>query len=347
MNLKKAVYRRFSKRCQSSISKTKYALRLKPRVNRHVAETNSGSNPYPLLYKAGVVFSADFELAWGWNHAKNSADPVAHALEMARQTRENFPVLLDLFQKYETPVTWATVGHLFLSECAKSNGKIHPEIVREPHFINTYWSYEKGDWFDDDPVSSVLASPEWYAPDLIQQIIDSPVDHEIGCHSFSHIDFSDQHCPQESAESELNECVRLANQRGLKLDSFVFPGNLVGNLNALKNTGFSSYRYEGPYELDFPRKDSLGLWQIPGGICLEKPPLGWSNEYWVGILKKYVDTALETGTVCHFWFHPSIASNEINGIMEPLLQYLSSRRDKAWMTTMSSLTKWLEQRTGR
>src|SRR2546426_1072920 len=52
---------------------------------------------------------------------------------------------------------------------------------------NTSWA---GDWYMHDPCTNYHEDPLWYAPDLIAQILESRVPHEIGTHSFSHIDFS-------------------------------------------------------------------------------------------------------------------------------------------------------------
>ncbi|MBD3182829.1 polysaccharide deacetylase family protein [Candidatus Poribacteria bacterium] len=347
MKINKKIYNLLGTGGQSLISRTKYSLGLKPRVNPDFYHQKKPGSIYPFLFRSCIIISADLELAWGWNHAKGQADPISHAKNQAQQTRENFPEIMHMFHKYEIPVTWATIGHLFLDKCRKKNGLIHPEILRLPYFTNEFWQYKSDDWFDSDPTSDHKSAPEWYAPDLIRQITDSPVKHEIACHTFSHINMSEKVCPSEVAESELEACKKAAESQNIKLRSFVFPGNIVGNIQELKNAGIKSYRLNTGYELDYPRRDKLGIWQIPGGICLEKPPLNWSNEYWLNILKKYVKTALNTGTICHFWFHPSMNPENIKNILEPLLEYIYIIRssDQAWITTMSSLTEWLDQRT--
>jgi len=65
------------------------------------------------LDKPAVVISADVELAWGWQYSRQGADPFV----MAKRSRTNFPLLIELFDRYDVPITWAVVGHLLLHSC--------------------------------------------------------------------------------------------------------------------------------------------------------------------------------------------------------------------------------------
>ena len=81
---------------------------------------------------------------------------------------------------------------------------------------------------------------------------------------------------------------RLAQAWGIDLKSFVFPGNLAGNLACLKKAGFTNYRYHNRYELGLPEQDQYGLWRIPGGLCWEKPS-GWTEDSWINELQRSVN----------------------------------------------------------
>ncbi len=280
------------------------------------------------------MISVDLELAWGWRYIRDKKNARSMALQKAQQTRQNLPVLLELFDLFDIPVTWATIGHLFLERCERPNGTPHPEIPRLPYFRNEFWQYAEGDWFDSDPCSNYRDEPAWYAPDLIRAILSARVEHEIACHTFSHIDCSDANCPPEVMDSELAECQRLAAEYGLTLKSFIFPGNLYGNFPSLKRHGFSAYRFYNGYELDVPRQDELGLWQIPGGICWEKPK-GWPADAWIKALKKCVDKALKTKTVFHLWFHPSCDQINVEKVFPALLNYITAHRSNLLLTTIS------------
>ena len=337
--MKKYLYELAGSRGQACIDRFRYAVGILPRVHQRPGE-QATTQGYPAPFKACLVISADLELAWAWRYMKHVPDPLSYAMHRAEQARRNFFELLALFDRYETPVTWAVLGHLFLESCARDNDRAHPDVQRIPYFENEFWQFLEGDWFDADPCSDYQRDPAWYAPDLIHAILDTKVKHEIACHSFSHIDFSDGVCPPEVADSELQKCQEIAREWDLELKSFVFPGNLVGNLASLARHGFAAYRIDLPYHLGYPWKDSFGLWQIPGGLCWEKPG-GWPVDAWIGVLRRCVDRALETGTVLHLWFHPSCDPINVETIFPVLLDYVAAHRKDLWVTTMAGLVNWL------
>ena len=337
MTLCKCLYSLLGARNQMLLDRLRYRFGLLPRIN----SGRFARVPYPQSHKACLLVSADFELAWGWRYAKCGApESLTYALRRANQARRNIPHLLALFDRFDVPVTWATVGHLFLESCARRNGWPHPEMLRPPYFENEFWRYTSGDWFDADPCSDYRRAPAWYAPDLLQAILSAKAGHEVACHTFSHVDCSEAYCPPEVMDSELGECQRLAARWGMMLRSFVAPGNLVGNLTSLKRHGFTAYRRYGGYELDVPRQDDLGLWQIPGGLCWEKPE-GWPVDAWIGALRRCVDRALETGTVLHLWFHPSCDPINVEKVFPVLLDYVVAHRSDLWVMTMGGLVDWL------
>jgi hypothetical protein len=283
------------------------------------------------------VISADLEMAWAWRYAVGAGE----AKQRAAQTRANLPGLLALFDACEVPVTWATVGHLLLDNCGRPYGNAHPEIPRPPHYTNEHWRYLAGDWFDDDPGTSLEGDPDWYAPDLVRTILGSKVKHEVACHTFSHVDCSDGHCPPEVMDAELSECRRAAEAWGIQLRSFVFPGNLPGNYASLARHGFTCYRRHGRYHLDVPRQDQYGLWQIPGGICWEKPP-AWPAKAWVQALVRSLDRAMESGTLLHLWFHPSCERLNVEVIFPSVLEKVADRRGDLFVSTMAGLADRLQ-----
>ena len=216
---------------RARLSKLKFALGLNPVIEK----TNEDPSKYiPEGYKAVCLISADFEMAWAFRYLKDERrfDPDI-AEKMGMLTRENVPIILDYCDQYNIPITWATVGHLVLKSCKKENGKKHPNIPRIPYSNSKYWDYRSGDWFDDDPCRDYKTDPAWYAPDLIDDILARKVKHEIACHSFSHIDCSDENCPAEVFEAEIKECQKLSEEKGITLKSFVHPGHQIGNLDSL------------------------------------------------------------------------------------------------------------------
>jgi peptidoglycan/xylan/chitin deacetylase (PgdA/CDA1 family) len=290
-----------------------YKSGIKPRVNKSQKSH---------LSKAIVVFSADFEMAWAFRFSKKVKDPV----KMGLQERNNFPEILGLFNQHHIPVSWATVGHLFLDGC-QNLGKPHPELKRPEYFENRNWIFDKGDWYDADPCSDVNTDPAWYAPDLIKSILDSPVKHEIACHTFSHIDFSDKNCPPELAESEIQKCKELAEKEGVKLKSMVFPGGTEGNMETLKKYGFRAYRKPMKYDVDLPYKDEFGLLAIPSSLGLDGKPDIYSSDQYLQMAKSFIRAAVKYKLVCHFWFHPSMNPWYLKNVLPEILSEVAKLRD--------------------
>jgi len=293
-----------------------------------------------------LIISADFELAWAWQYDKKAPNPYKLAIEQTSLARKNIPIILELCETYNIPVTWATVGHLFLEKCQLENGKVHPEIARLPYFENEFIKYNDGDWFQNDPCTNWKKAPEWYAPDLIQEILNSEINHEIGCHTFSHIDCSDKICSKEVFKSEILACQNEAAKYGLQLKSFVHPGHTIGNLKALAELGFTSFQTDYNNTLGYPVKHSNGLWELKRTMEFVYRP-EWSIKYHIYRYKKIVDRVIKYNTVCNFWFHPSVNSIFINDILPDIFEHIYNRRKILWSTTVKKYIDWLEKRNDK
>lgn len=281
-------------------------------------------------FSGGVVISADFELGWAFRYSKKNANPE----KMAMQARENFPFLLKLFDEYNIPITWATVGHLFLDKCKKGD---HDWMMRIPHFENP-WNFLHGDWYDHDPYANAVDAPCWYAPDLIEKILSAKASHEIGCHTFSHINFSDKICPPGVADDEIKACVDIAKKWGLQLNSIVFPGGTYGNIDVIKRYGFKVYRHNVKQKLAYPYKDHADLIVTHSTQMIGRNNQHWDANYHLYRYKQMVKRAIQTRTICHFWFHPSDLF--LRKILESLLVFIREQNDlgKLWIGTMRNLS---------
>ncbi|MDD2279768.1 MAG: polysaccharide deacetylase family protein [Bacteroidales bacterium] len=314
----KALYNFFRKFLSSKykghITKALYAFGIKPTVQK-------GNSP---LRKGVVVFSADFEMAWAFRYSKRSA---SKAVTKGLEERNNVPIIIGLFDKYHIPCTWATVGHLMLTECKTTDEKAHSELPRPAYFENKNWEFTSGDWYDHDPASNLKTSPAWYASDLVDMILKSPVDHEIGCHTFSHIDMTYKNCPKQLAEAEILTCNRLAGEKGIKLKSMVFPGGTLGNFEVLKENGFTNYRKPLAYDVGLPVKDKHGLWAIPSSTGLDKTPYNWSKATYIKHIKAFLKTAARKRMVVHFWFHPSMNKWYLENVFPEILSIVNQYRE--------------------
>src|SRR5439155_5436053 len=136
--------------------------------------------------QASATISADFELSWAWRGWRSAEET---RLRAARE-RRNVSYLVPLLEEYDIPITWATVGHLFLECCERgTDSRAHPQMPRPVMTTCRAMASWAGDWYAHDPCTDYRLDPLWYCPDLIRLILSSKVRHEIASHSFSHISF--------------------------------------------------------------------------------------------------------------------------------------------------------------
>lgn len=306
----------------------------KPYVKR---DKINALNKFPGGEKGGMIISADFEMSWAFRYSKRTKN----FEEMGRHERETFPSIMILLEKYNIPVTWATVGHLFLESCKEGD---HDWMARIPHF-DDHWKFTKGDWFDHDPCTNYKTNGEWYAPDLIKQIISSPVKHEMGCHTFSHLDCTYKNCPPQVLDDELKACTMEAEKFGIKLTSFVFPGGTAGNYEILNKHGYRIYRKNIDIDLAYPYRDEFGMLITPTSGSFGDNGLGWSSNYFIYRYKKIIDRAIKTNSVAHLWFHPSIDNWTLDKVMPEVLKYAAQKRNegKLWIGTMGEMADHIQK----
>lgn len=336
-NIYKNIRRNISHKKRGQLSKLLFYSGLKPTINRaRSSDSRLGT----------VVFSADFEMAWAFRYSKLLAD---RAEAVGLTERKQIPRIIEIFDQHKIPVTWAAVGHLLLSDCRNDAlGKPHPEMPRPAYFENLHWRFLKGDWYDHDPCSNIYDHPAWYAADLIELIVKAKANHEIACHTFSHVDFTDAKCPRELAIAELDACISLAKKRNLVMKSMVFPGGTLGNFEYLKERGFLCYRKPMAFHLDLPKIDSFGLVAISSSLGLDRDPYNWPKEYHLRLLRRFLKRTADTGLTCHFWFHPSMDEWYLERVLPDLVDMVAGFRDAGILRvrTMAQLAEETLDRRG-
>lgn len=284
-----------------------------------------------------VVLSIDAELAWGFHDLPN---PPTRRIEAARPAWEQ---LLAALEKHSIPATWAVVGHLFLTECDGSHGT-HPTAP---------------DWFARDPGGTAEDHDNWFGPDLIRGIQNAETPHEIGCHSFSHVEFGSDETTHEIAVAEIESSIKAAASMGVPLHSFVFPRNNVGYRSVLSSYGFTCYRGNRPDRwfdalptpragklldativrtappLVHPTTDEYGLINLPASLdlfgfegiarSLVEPAVG---DPVVRQAKAGIERAVTEDGVFHLWLHPNNLLDERDfKRLNRMLSYLAARRE--------------------
>jgi hypothetical protein len=174
-------------------------------------------------------------------------------------------------------------------------------------------------------------------------ILDADVEHEIACHTFSHIDCRNEVCSEKVFTDEIHECIQAARKYGISLKSFVHPANMIGNLDTLRKLGFTSYRSSRSGLLDYPEKNSSGLWELPctAELHYRKP---WSLDYHIARYKKIIERAVEHDRLLYLWFHPSVEEEFRDCVIIPLLSHIAEleKEKVARVMTTTSYINFLE-----
>lgn len=291
------------------------------------------------------IISLDLELLWGLINAKDkSAKKIINILLNNKdKVRKGIDMLLSIFEKYRIPATWATVGHLFLDHCEKIDGIPHKHMPRP-----------RPDWYDKDPCTNINKDPLFYGKDIIEKIISSNIEHEIGYHSFSHVIFPE--CSREVCEAEIREGIKLAKEFGIKLNSFVFPENKVAHVDILKKYGFKIYRGRVATRYDKDQNIILrliygsfhtfvaypvepewkdGIWEIKSSMLFFHPYFGSHTLLFKA--KHGIDRAIKTRRVFHIHMHPHdiVLCRSLIFSLEKLLKYVAKRRDEGKLLVMT------------
>jgi len=292
--------------------------------------------PFKNNAEASVSISGDFEHNWAFRAWPSEVRNLKGTNE-----RANFPYILRLLEEYAIPVTWATVGHLFLESCERGAGGVaHPNMPRPP--VNGRF---QGDWYTHDPCTNFREDPLWYAPDLIQDIIESNVPHEIATHSFSHIDFSPRYSNRELVQREIEECIRVMEPFSLRPRSLVFPHNKTEYSYAkqLADLNIIALRHrDKKVRLSYPERLEPGIYKIYESMNLRS-----AGHYdYLDKVKIFVEEAAKRHAAYHIFFHPSDPADLFEDEFRRIVKYLHEEREKRriWVTTMGELAAYCEAR---
>lgn len=214
-----------------------------------------------------------------WGVVNNPSHYAKRLLERAggAKARECIDFLLDVFEKYQIPATWAVVGHLFLDPCHRKGDSLPKH---ESRFTNS---------LSMDICTNSYDNALFFGKDIVEKILSSKVGHEIGYHSFSHQVFS-KIC-KEVADSEIKAGIEIAKQFNISFKSFVFPEDEIGHIDVLKKYGFLIYRGKTlvrwrNLRSHMPKIDGLfnetvalpvmpnwkdGIWEIPSSMYFTDP----------------------------------------------------------------------------
>ena len=306
---------------------------------------------------SALVISLDFELLWGVFDKVNHSDSELYF----QNTRKVIPELLKLFEGYEIHVTWATVGMLFNKNWGEWRQNI-PNTL--PHYRNTKLSaYQYSSNFEHQIDERLV-----FASDIIDEIKITP-NQEIGTHTYCHYYCLEPGQEKLAFEADLKKCMKLAEQRGLKLRSLVFPRNQYNSeyLNICAENGITGVRtnpdnwyWDDTQDSNLQKKifrsaDAyLGktdksykiseIQNFQNKITLQKasrflrPRSKYFKSQRLTRIKKELTFAAKNNEVYHLWWHPHNFGNSPEESLLELKQILDHFKDLETNHFMKSLT---------
>lgn len=291
-----------------------------------------------------ITLSIELELGWGM-HELGAFD---HLSKDRSTESETLHRLLNVCEDLEIPIAFAVVGHLLHDSCSGHHEGPHP-----------------GDWWSADPGTDVETDPLFYAPELVREITDRSVGHEIATHTYSHL--LAEEASVEQLTWELSKVEEAHSQFGLSSPtSIVMPRHQRPDYSVLVEHGIETIRrpIEG-YNPSFGNPVSKAWWlfnrshptsslQTTDGL-LETTvtphpsltaitlPTGRSSPHPVfsAIPKRHriaqhrryladaIDRAVAEESHVHLWTHVyNLANEEQWAPVEATLSHLAERRDK-------------------
>jgi len=272
------------------------------------------------------TISLDFELYWGMRDVI-SVEGYAANLD---GTPKAIELMLELFCKYDTHVTWATMGFLFCKDCeeVKKNAPLKIPNYKDEE-INLY------KYLENNPINNEYH----FAPKYID-LINSYPNQEMATHTFSHYYCLEDGQNEEEFYEDLQACSKIADKKDIKLTSLVFPRNQYNKsyLGVVEKVGITSYRgnergwiYEAASEVEKkrPLKRTLRIldsylnisgyhtyklediakqrpYNIPASRFLRpySSKLAFLDTLRLKRIKDAMTHAAKNGELFHLWWHP-------------------------------------------
>jgi hypothetical protein len=287
-----------------------------------------------------LTISVEVELGWGV-HDQPERD---HLSADGSAERAYLEKLLRKSEVCGVPISFDIVGHLLLNRCAGIHEGPYPP-----------------GWFDADPGTSGREDPLFYAPETAEQILNSPADHELCTHTFSHL--LCRRAPDELLERELSRAQALHEAIDGPVRSFVPPRHSPPNNDVLRRSGIRTVRQAktahsatiahrfaeltvGPHPQWEPQVvdgvletygttyPSLTARSLPSGQRAQSHPVfglfpvAARQRLHLNYLKRSTRRAIESGTPLHLWCHLFDLSNELQwSVLSSYLEYLSTIPD--------------------
>jgi hypothetical protein len=308
------------------------------------------------------ILSLDCEGKWG---SAGWADPRHRTCLTGANLLRAYREILGLLERREIPATFAFVMAYTLSE---EEFRSRPDLFREGGRRTEAWLAR----FRAEAAGGRLDG--WFLPEALEAVR-AAGRHEIACHGFTHLPLDEGRVTREEARRELGSAVRVAREKGVALETIVYPENVVGYVGLLPEHGLRGYRdrlarpasvlgRSGALldELRLrtraqtpARPRSARAVAIPPGYFLNwrarmrrAVPARITLARW----RHIVGDAVRHGRVAHLWLHPH---NVIDGrgtlqLLDRILQVVSAHRRRGELQVLTQadyVGSWRDVRRDR
>lgn len=309
--------------------------------------------------KPVLITSLDFELYWGVCSSRSIDEYKDNILG----GRKAIPELLELFKKHSVHTTWATVGFMF----AENYDDLKRYLPQES-LLPTYSDPELNSYDCLYKKACNKESEDYFFALPLIKLISGFEGQEIGSHTFSHLFCRDKGITKEQFDTDILSAVKIAEDKGFKLSSVVFPRNqynpdLMGDLDPSVISAFRDEENDWIHEkikikpllralrlMDvyfpltgqggyFPKKE-YGAWNFVGSR-MYKPyykPLAFLERLKIRRIKKQMLHAAKNGLVFHLWWHPhniGVRTDFHLKQLEEIFSYYDELKEKYGMVSMN------------
>lgn len=305
------------------------------------------------------VISLDFELFWG---IRDKLNKLSYGEEISK-VWEVLPAILQLFEKYNVNVTFATVGFLFASNLAELENYL-PQ--KKPNYKNSILS----PYYD---LFHPRFNDEFYFAKKLISLIKSYSNHEIATHTFSHYYCLEDGQNIETFEEDIKAAINIAKANNIEISSIIFPRNQVNQdyLKVCYELGIKSYRgnEENWYNSAEKEEDELlfkrlfrfldSYFNISGNNCYSTDNIKSSIPYNIPAsrflrpylnrlkyfeylkimrIKKSMLFAAKKDKVFHLWFHPHNFINNQGKNLKNLEEILKTYKNLNYKYNFESIS---------
>ena len=283
------------------------------------------------------IVSLDCEGKWGM---ADHLQPYHHELLTDEAIAAAYQQLVAIFARHGIPATFAFVMAFVLT------------AEEREQFRNDLLGDAEDAWLR--PYREAVASGHiggWHQPAALE-IVQSAGVHEIACHSFCHRPLGDGSISTRGADRELESAVAVARLKRIDLETFVFPRNQVGHLEALRSHGFIGYRQRlrrpaGRVGRALSLAEEFNIWAAPQRPAapiegLVPIPSGRFLNWRFGLRawvpasatlarwRHQLHSAAHSGSVVHLWLHPHnlITGPGTAALLEQVLAEAAKLRDR-------------------